>query len=686
MKRLQSMVLAVCLLLALAPVGALAQDGSGGYASPAQLGGAENIYLSYAGRYSNTALGRRTVEGYKPLVGYMHANGDISDIFFDSYLFLPFVTNDTPSGGTTQGGARPTNLTDWKFFIDEVFAKDANIDALAQATEQICTELGGAYSAPETQFRAKVFLSVMYPFETQTDFGDVDGDGVSENFSRMEDRKKAVKWMGDEQMRRYTEANYDWLDLVGFYWFEENFNVHDTEDKELITYFTDYVHSFGLKCIWIPYQNAQGYLDWDEVGFDVAAYQPNYMWNGGSPAVIQRTCDVAKANGMGVEIEIDDNALTSDTHYWRYMDYLSICAKNGANAGVKMYYNGGIQGTYYRAGTSQDARARRIYDLTYLYAKNRLDPDDCVTNPQERYFADVTFVSQGCAYQSTAPYTNTESGYGKIDGKELTDGVFGSSDFDTEWVAFHVSARENEKFWIDLDLGASQDSLDVFTIETGYNRSASIDHPSSVEYFVSDDGNEYYSIGTATPEQLGNYTYYTLRLPIPVTARYVRAEIYYYNYEPCNFNFVSEIAVGRRADINRRPDATVRLEAIFCMGLRGQTVGELREQFATNIEVIDANGFVADDHTVVGTGFRIVPADRLNILGYTAVLAGDADGNGDINAVDYFMIRRIMLETYDGPLTLAQAVAADANEDGEWTALDYFMVKRHVLGTLDLFE
>ena len=58
---------------------------------------------------------------------------------------------------------------------------------------------------------------------------------------------------------------------------------------------------------------------------------------------------------------------------------------------------------------------------------------------------------------------------------------------------------------------------------------------------------------------------------------------------------------------------------------------------------------------------------------------GDVNGDGEIDAVDYAMVKRAVLGTFD--LTEEQMKFADIDNDGEITAIDYAMIKRHVLGT-----
>ncbi len=56
---------------------------------------------------------------------------------------------------------------------------------------------------------------------------------------------------------------------------------------------------------------------------------------------------------------------------------------------------------------------------------------------------------------------------------------------------------------------------------------------------------------------------------------------------------------------------------------------------------------------------------------------GDLNGNGELDAVDYMLLKRYVLGTCK--LSDAQKKAADVSGDGKVNSLDYAMVKRHVL-------
>ncbi|MBR6553546.1 MAG: hypothetical protein IKT91_02960, partial [Clostridia bacterium] len=62
-----------------------------------------------------------------------------------------------------------------------------------------------------------------------------------------------------------------------------------------------------------------------------------------------------------------------------------------------------------------------------------------------------------------------------------------------------------------------------------------------------------------------------------------------------------------------------------------------------------------------------------------AVVKGDLNGDGTVNAVDYAMAKRIVLGTYEAS---AVAIRAAAITDGVTVrAMDYVKIKRVVLGT-----
>ena len=329
------------------------------FITPDQFDGVENMILSYNCNPSLASGGKTTVEEYLPHVGYYDRDGKLADTFFDSFLFLPYAAFT---------GTEYRDFTAWNTYVDNVFAEDANINALSEAVDQVSEGLG-------RDVRVRVFFSILYTWPDKTSFGDVDDDGVIEDFSKAEDRKKAIKWIIDEQLSRFEAGGYDNLDLLGFYWYEEQVTYTDPHELELIRYASDYVHSLGYKLMWIPWYCAPGYTDWKELGFDMACMQPNYAFSG--QATVERLYDNAETTrrlGMCVEIEIGQYDAQADI--LRYKEYLAVGAETGYMDAVKCYYQAGMPGAFYAAWKSADPFVNSVYHDTYLFAKGKYDSNE----------------------------------------------------------------------------------------------------------------------------------------------------------------------------------------------------------------------------------------------------------------------------------------------------------------------
>ena len=331
------------------------------YITPDDFLGVNNMLLSYNHDPASASGGKTTAEEYMPFVGYYDRGGKLADTFFDSFLFLPYGAYVNEENG---------DFTAWNAYVDNVFAEDANVNALSEAAERVSEGLG-------RDVRVSVFFSILYTWPDKTSFGDVDGDGVIEDFSKAEDRKKAIKWIIDEQLSRFEAGGYDNLDLLGFYWYEEQVTYTDPHELELIRYASDYVHSLGYKLMWIPWYCAPGYTDWKELGFDMACMQPNYAFSG--QATVERLYDNAETTrrlGMCVEIEIGQYDAQADI--LRYKEYLAVGAETGYMNAVKCYYQGGVPGAFYYAYKSTDPLINSVYHDTYLFAKGKYDPSEII--------------------------------------------------------------------------------------------------------------------------------------------------------------------------------------------------------------------------------------------------------------------------------------------------------------------
>ena len=335
------------------------------YITPDMFCDVHNLLLSYNCRRGSDGKqdegGLITKEEYLPYVAYLDTDGNIKDTFFDAFLYLPYTAYNYSDYAKTADG--------WKFYLDNIYTPERNMDALNTCVGEVSSALN------MSDYKVKVFSSILYTFKengagTANPFGDIDGDGKDESFSNIKDRKKAIKWMIDETYSRFKKGGYDNLDFCGFYWFEESIDYSDEDETELIKFASDYVHSLGLKLFWIPYHLASGYNEWEELGFDLACMQPNYMFSDkATKDVLYSNAKATKIYGMCVEIEFE--GFSNKDRIRKYEEYLIAGWQTGYMNAVKMYYQGGVPGEFYNASQSKDPLVRKSYDDTYLYAKEK---------------------------------------------------------------------------------------------------------------------------------------------------------------------------------------------------------------------------------------------------------------------------------------------------------------------------
>ncbi len=534
MKRTLSVFLVLLTLLGcIVPCAPLTATAAG-LVTPDRFGGVNNVMLMYTFANQGAVSGRHTVDTLLPYVGYYGTDGKLKDTFYDSFLILPCVSTG-PSGGTMYLSSNPAIASDWQAYVDDVFAGGYNLDALNTAVGKVKKELGLG------NYKAKVFFTLIYPREGQTNFGTLGGRKY--DFTSLQDRIDVCKWQVDNYISLFKKGGYENLELFGFYWFEEFIKTNSSNEKTLLTSATSYIRDKGYKSVWIPYYMAQGWNRWKEYGFDIACLQPNYMFNANAESDrIKNAVNYARQNDMCNEMEISASVLSSADYYNRYLTYLRDFAATGAMKAVKMYYQD--VRFYYECYRSSIPEVRLLYDLTYKYAKGTLKDSDFDGKYIETsgVSKDYSIVSLGCDYTATKAYTDSTSGYADIDGKELTDGVYYKTNYGTEWHAFHRGTTESDgNHQITVDLGSNYTNLKYIFLEFRLDEPASIGLPAKVDFYVSSDGKEFSLLKTTVPEGA------VIGCPAAVyegkefSARYVKAV---FPKSDKAFVFVSELAVG----------------------------------------------------------------------------------------------------------------------------------------------
>lgn len=301
-----------------------------------------------------------------PYVAYLGQDGEILDTMFDGLLFLP--SGAMPSGGLAHeaGASNPTVLSDWLYQFEQDFKEGQHFDAANKATGR----LKEALNLP-SDYKVKVYATIFYPHLTATNFGDIDGDGVSENFSKLEDRVKTISYYMDMYLKRFAEEGYENISLEGFYWYAESVQ-DEASDVQTLPAISKEAAAKGTQIFWIPYFTARGYSNWSSYGFSTACMQPNYVFKQTTPtSQIYRAAEYIHSLGMGIEIEVDNSSLSQQEFYRRYMKYLGY----GIEAGymkdcIHMYYQ--AHDVFYQACYGDTVMSRNIYDTTYGFIKGTL--------------------------------------------------------------------------------------------------------------------------------------------------------------------------------------------------------------------------------------------------------------------------------------------------------------------------
>ncbi|WP_409344316.1 DUF4855 domain-containing protein [Paenibacillus sp. MBLB4367] len=324
-------------------------------------GGIRNLGLLYNGHYAG-GKGDWSKEKIIPNISYVNKSGEPVDWMFDGVLYLGL---NTPDGTGFNGSA---NKADWTWYLDKTFKNDGDMDHLNAATVEVGAKLG------QPDHKTKVVLMIPDPGEYKSDFGDVDGDGVSEDFREsigaqkaVENRAKAVQWYVDQAQQKWAAKNYSNLELVGMYWLEEQISTSSTGPATLKAA-SDIVHAKNLKLFWIPHSLAYKSYMWKEVGIDAVNFQPNYFFEEMDYSRLEDAANIAKQHGMSLELEFDDRMINDGVFRQRFIDYLNSGVETGImQSSFKAYYQG--NNAVYDSAVSSVPATRVLYDWLYQFVK-----------------------------------------------------------------------------------------------------------------------------------------------------------------------------------------------------------------------------------------------------------------------------------------------------------------------------
>jgi hypothetical protein len=103
--------------------------------------------------------------------------------------------------------------------------------------------------------------------------------------------------------------------------------------------------------------------------------------------------------------------------------------------------------------------------------------------------------------------------------------------------------------------------------------------------------------------------------------------------------------------------------------------------YASDIIIMDYYGTIIEDlNTPITTGYNIYHDGYI----YAVAIAGDIDGDGIVDATDYYLVKKAIIGTYElnDAYLRAACIASESYPDSS----DYMLIKKHVLGNYNLYK
>jgi hypothetical protein len=231
---------------------------------------------------------------------------------FDGFLFLEFINGKqgAPRIFATGYNGEPASKTDWMALVDYYFQPGIAIGALDQCIDEAEQRL-------KTGMKRKIVIVLPEPITAGPNsnypelpvnyWGEV--EGIPLDFTRDNDRITACQWYIDYVRKQFNEANFQHLELAGFYWLAEESLYTRSILSGVAAYLNQWKYSFN----WIPYWKTEpDYYEWKSLKFSYAYLQPNYFFNETTPySRLTEACTVARQYDLDLELEFDDRVFVN---------------------------------------------------------------------------------------------------------------------------------------------------------------------------------------------------------------------------------------------------------------------------------------------------------------------------------------------------------------------------------------
>lgn len=350
----------------------------------------DNLVLCYGGSAHRTAGGWPR-ERFDTHVAYKDANGT-ERWLFDAFLAIEFAMTQNNmdlmigAGGVDGAGnanRQAANKACWEAVMDFWFKRDNGFDALDKSVGAAISRIG----KPSRTRKVIMVLPDAAPYSDYNNdksvtnyWGSLDGRRL--DFAKAEDRLSALKWYINEVRARWDKAGYRNLEFAGFYIVSESLQFPGVGWKpemkrweEILPEISKYIHSANESLTWIPYYASHGYTYWQDMQLDYVQMQPNHFWANHPTYSLSEFGSMVKANGLSMELEMDDAMLNSqpgaDAYRGRFREYMQTSRDLGLyGTREHSYYCG--ENTIYKLANSKDEQDRKIFlELCSFVAGNR---------------------------------------------------------------------------------------------------------------------------------------------------------------------------------------------------------------------------------------------------------------------------------------------------------------------------
>ncbi|GAA2756200.1 DUF4855 domain-containing protein [Actinopolymorpha rutila] len=331
-----------------------------------QVGGVKNMFLAYT-YWTQSELGevgKWSAEDLREVITHVDSDSVSTDWMWDTVLLM--------AGGSELDGY--PDQPRWDDLLDRLFEPDINIDALDQAVATARQTLD------DDGQTIRLVLPIPNPVATlDRPWGSLNGEELDLNPTRVgaqvsaANRLRVVHWYIDQALQRLRAARHRNFRLAGFYWMREQIAPRSS-DSALVQKVSALLHDRpeNLRFYWIPWFQSAGFAYWRDYGFDASMMQPNYFFDRIlSPTDTSRlelNAEIARWSGQGVELEIDEAALTDAGARQKWLNYLEVDRATSADKAIKGYY-WGTRTTFQAMVESTDPEVRAMYDAAYEFIR-----------------------------------------------------------------------------------------------------------------------------------------------------------------------------------------------------------------------------------------------------------------------------------------------------------------------------